>query len=140
MFLKAGIVDQNIQVTEAVKYLLNRLSAKFRVFHIAAQCQALAAFGLDGQTSASGIFILVQIHNRHIGTFSGIEHGNGPAYARVPTGNHGYFSFQLAAALVAGGFVAGGRVQITFTPRLFPGVVAAGGEWGNRCLGGSYRA
>src|SRR5690606_41719482 len=47
---------------------------------------------------------------------------------RGPPPSHGDFSSQLGAALGAGGFVAGGRVQVTFTPRLFQVLLRQGGS------------
>src|SRR5690606_14870072 len=46
---------------------------------------------------------------------------------RVTPSNNGDFSFQLAAALVAGGFIPGGRVQVTFTSGLFQVRLGQGG-------------
>ena len=100
MFLERRVVDQDVQLAECRNGLFHGLLAKVEALDVARNQEAAPALGLDVALGFFRIFVLVQVHDGHVGAFAREQHRDGPADAGVAAGDDGDFPVELAAALV----------------------------------------
>jgi hypothetical protein len=94
--LEGSIVHQHIDATELFDGLVDQRLAVGLLRDVTGQQQALATGFLDPACGFTGIFMFVQVGDRHIGAFAGKCDGHSAANTAVGTGNQGDFIRQPA--------------------------------------------
>jgi hypothetical protein len=100
MHLERRIVDQDVDFAKRRENLLNRPETEFPIGNVAGNGDTPTALILDRPYNGGGILRLVlEMNDRHIGTLTREQHGDGPAYAGIAAGNESDFALKLAGAL-----------------------------------------
>src|SRR5690606_30016207 len=126
LVLLARIVHEDVDRSEAAGRLLDRPPAELRVRDIAADQQALGAFGFDQALRVLGVPVLIEIDDRDRRTLPREMHGHGPTDAAVAAADDRHLALELAAAaiVVADRHRLGGHcgLHARLSPLLLPGL------------------
>ncbi len=118
MQLEGRIVDQDVDAAQRPVRLPRGLVAECRVTHVTADGNAAPALFLDRGARGPRILVLVQVQDRHVGTFAREQDGHCPADARIAPGYQCAHALQFAAAAVSGCLVAWRQLQFMLVARL----------------------
>jgi hypothetical protein len=118
VFLKAGVVDEDVEAAELLQGLLNGAGAEFRIANVAADQQAFPSFLLNRLPGALGILILFQVDNRNIGAFARVQHGDAAPDAAVTAGDDRNLALELPRAEIVRRVVKGLGIELVFVPGL----------------------
>src|SRR5688572_6838528 len=117
MFLKRGVVDENVESAEFLKSFCDGPLAELRILHISCNSQALSSFVLDSSDSFLCVRLLDgQVNDGYIGTFSCVEHRDGASYTRITAGDDGRHILKLPCPFVFWRLVLGARRHLFFDP------------------------
>ena len=84
MFLKGGVVYQDIQLPELPGGILHSTAAKLGIGHIAREQDSPAAFSFHGAPNSSASSSSTQVDDGNIGSFASIQDGHCPADPESP--------------------------------------------------------
>jgi hypothetical protein len=114
----AAVVDQHVELAEALDRLVDRALAELRVFHVALDGQALAAFALDPAAGFARILFLTQVDDRDVGAFACEQHRHRAPDARIAPGDQRGEALQLGAAAIVRRFEQRLLLHLCFDARL----------------------
>lgn len=91
-----GIVDQHVDSSERRNGLIDHRPGMSRIADVAGDQQRLSSGALDELLRLRGIFVLVEIGDRDIGSLACVRQRDRPADPTVTTGNQGLALDQTA--------------------------------------------
>src|SRR3954452_12497999 len=113
MLLKGGIVHQYVQPAQLACGVLDGTAAEFGIGYIAGDKECSLTFSLHRAPSLFGIFMLAQVDDGNVGSFSSKQDRHCPADAGVSPGNQGHLARQFLRAEVFWSLVLRPGLQLT---------------------------
>jgi hypothetical protein len=117
--LDSGIVDDDVETTKFGDRLCNHITAELLIADVARQEQTTPTGGLDEVLRFLGILVLIQVHDRNIGTFLGKHHRDRAPNPAVATRDDGHLVAQLTGWLVISSLRLGPRRHQVLPAGLF---------------------
>ncbi len=128
MLLEGCVVDQDVELAEFLKGLLDGGFTEAQIRDVSGHRNATSPLGLDRAFGLLGVAVLIQIRDCRVRAFAGVENCNRTADAGIAPCDQRHHVAQLVGALVVGRTVHGLGRELGFQAGLFE-MLFGEGRW-----------